>query len=202
VSGGGCPVVVSGDCLTSLGTVTGLQRAGIDPAIVWFDAHGDVQTLETTTSGYVGGITLRLLLGYRPELIGAALGLRPVAEDRVVLVDARDVDPPEAEYLRDASVRRLAVTEVLAVTEADDPRLPSGPIYLHVDVDVVDPAELGGLRYPAPAGPDLRTVTAALRGIVATGRVVGLGLACTWRPGHGAGAALRPALAGLLADLG
>src|SRR5262249_31507885 len=47
----GVPVVVSGDCTTSLGTVAGLQRAGHDPAIVWFDAHGDVQTLETTHSG-------------------------------------------------------------------------------------------------------------------------------------------------------
>jgi arginase len=74
------PVVVSGDCTTALGTVAGLQRAGIDPGIVWFDAHGDVQTLETTASGYLGGLPLRLLVGYRPELIAAALGLRAVPE--------------------------------------------------------------------------------------------------------------------------
>src|SRR2546423_7429663 len=53
------PVVYSGDCTTSLGTVAGLQRAGIDPAVVWFDGHGDVQTVETTGSGYVGGMPLR-----------------------------------------------------------------------------------------------------------------------------------------------
>src|SRR5689334_14769268 len=67
----GVPVVVSGDRTTSLGTVAGLQRAGHDPAIVWFDAHGDVQTLETTHSGYLGGLPLRILVGYRPELIAA-----------------------------------------------------------------------------------------------------------------------------------
>ena len=49
------PVVVSGDCTTALGTVAGLQRAGTAAGIVWFDAHGDVQTLETTASGYIGG---------------------------------------------------------------------------------------------------------------------------------------------------
>ena len=68
------PVVVSGDCTTSLGIVAGLQRAGLDPGIVWFDAHGDVQTPETTASGYLGGMPLRLLAGYRPELIAAAWG--------------------------------------------------------------------------------------------------------------------------------
>jgi arginase len=78
---GGRLVVVSGDCLTALGTVAGLQATGADPAIVWFDAHGDVQTLETTSSGYLGGLPLRLLAGYRPELIAGRLGLRPVPED-------------------------------------------------------------------------------------------------------------------------
>ncbi len=77
---GGCPVVMSGDCNTSAGIMAGLQRAGADPGIVWFDAHGDVQTLETTTSGYLGGLALRLLTAYRPELITARLGLRPVPE--------------------------------------------------------------------------------------------------------------------------
>jgi arginase len=81
------PVVVSGDCMTSLVTVTGLQAAGLDPAIVWLDAHGDVQTLETSTSGYLGGLPLRLPTGYRPELIGTQLGLRPVAEQQIMLVD-------------------------------------------------------------------------------------------------------------------
>ena len=81
--------------------MAGLQHAGLDPAIVWFDAHGDVQTLETTTSGYLGGLPLRLLMppGYRPGLICDRLGLRPVPEDRVVPAGARDLDPPEADYL-------------------------------------------------------------------------------------------------------
>ena len=106
---GGCPVVMSGDCNTSAGIMAGLQRAGADPAIVWFDAHGDVQTLETTTSGYLGGLALRLLTAYRPELIAARLGLRPVPEDRIVLAGARDLDPPEVTYLAGAQITRREV---------------------------------------------------------------------------------------------
>jgi arginase len=186
------PVVVSGDCTTSLGTVTGLQRAGVDPAIIWFDAHGDVQTLETTTSGYLGGLPLRLLMGYRPGLIGARLGLRAIAEDRVLLAGARDLDPPEASYLATAGVHRAAVTTLAPAA------LPDGPLYLHVDVDVIDPGELRGLRYPAPGGVSGGQLTAALRMILATGRVTAVGLACTWLPGHPVPAGLSRGLASTL----
>ena len=187
------PVVVSGDCTTSLGTVAGLQRAGLDPSIVWFDGHGDVQTPETTASGYLGGYPLRLLVGYRPELISRPLGLRAVPEDRVTLVDARDLDPPEVEYLSTAAIRRCGVPGL--TTDA----LPDGPIYLHLDVDVVDPGALPGLRYPAPDGPSLNAVADALRTVLGTGRVVAFGLACTWHPGHGAADAMRARLGAVLA---
>jgi arginase len=185
---GGRPTVVSGDCTTSLGTVCGLQRAGIDPAIVWFDAHGDVQTLETTASGYLGGIPLRILVGYRPELISTAIGLSPVAEQRVLLVDARDLDPPEQEYLARSAVRRCAVDEVSATV------LPDGPLYLHLDLDVVDPDDVPGLLFPAPGGPSLPAVAEAIGRVVATGRVAAVGVGCTWRPAHGAGARVGPYL--------
>ena len=159
---------------------------------MWFDAHGDVQTLETTTSGYLGGMPLRMLVRYRPELMARPLGLRPVAERQVALVDARDLDPPELSYLERSEIRRLRVEDV----HARD--LPDGPIYLHVDIDVVDPAELPGLRFPAPDGPGLDAVAAALHRVRKTGRVAALGLACTWHAGHGAAAVMRPHLANLI----
>lgn len=177
-----CPVVVSGDCTTSIGTVTGLQRAGIDAGIVWLDAHGDVQTLETTASGYLGGLPLRLLVGYRPELIADRLGLRPVPERQVLLVDARDLDPPELTYLEQAAIRRCEVADVGA---AD---LPEGPLYVHIDLDVIDPGALPGLRYPAPGGASAAQAAQALSMLLGTGRVAAVGLACTWYPGQGAGA--------------
>ena len=187
---GGCPVVMSGDCNTSAGIMAGLQRAGADPAIVWFDAHGDVQTLETTTSGYLGGLALRLLTAYRPELITARLGLRPVPEDRIVLAGARDLDPPEVAYLSGAQIRRRDVTDL-----GD---LPQGPLYVHVDLDVIDAAGLPGLRYPVPGGPSARQLADALRTLLGTGRVAALGVACTWYAGHGAAQQVSPHLAGIL----
>jgi arginase len=195
-TGSGLPIVLSGDCTTSLGTVAGLQHAGIEPGIVWFDAHGDVQTPETTASGYLGGMPLRLLTGYRPELIAGRLGLAPVPEWRITLAGARDLDPPEVAYLAGAGIHR---SEVVSLAAAD---LPAGPLYVHVDMDVIDSAQVPGLRYPAPRGPSPAQLAGALHMIIATGRVAALGLACTWYPGHCAAERVRPAVEAALASLG
>jgi arginase len=193
VEAGAVPIVMSGDCVTALGTVAGLQQAGVAPAIIWFDAHGDVQTLETTHTGYLGGLPLRILVGYRPELIADQLELRPVPEARTVLVDARDLDPPEAEYLATAEIRHVPVSQVSTM------ELPGGPLYLHLDLDVVDPAELPGLLFPADGGPDLDTVFGAVRQLWQTGRVVAVGVACTWLPGNGNADRVRSRLQAALA---
>ena len=192
VASGVRPVVLSGDCNTSAGVMAGLQRAGVDPAIVWFDAHGDVQTLETTTSGYLGGLALRLLTAYRPELIAARLGLRPVPEDRIVLAGARDLDPPEVTYLARAQITRREVAGLSAAG------LPDGPLYVHVDLDVIDAARLPGLRYPAPGGPDAAQLADALRVLLATGQVAALGISCSWYPGHAAARHVATELAAAL----
>ncbi|WP_028922030.1 arginase family protein [Pseudonocardia acaciae] len=182
------PMVVSGDCTTSMGVVAGLQRAGVEPSIVWFDAHGDVQTPETSTSGYLGGMPLRQIVGGADRTVAEHIGLRPVPESDVVLVDARDLDPPEVEYLSGAAVRHVPI---------DALPIPDGPTYLHIDVDVVDERDLPGLLFPVAAGPRLPEVAAAVRSVLAAGNVVAIGLACTWKPGAGA----EKLIAGLAAEL-
>jgi arginase len=64
---GEAPIIACGDCCTALGIVAGLQAAAGAVGIVWFDAHGDLQTPETTTSGFLGGMPLRLLAGTGPS---------------------------------------------------------------------------------------------------------------------------------------
>lgn len=180
--------VASGDCTTSLGVLAGLQRAGVDPAIVWFDAHGDFNTTETTESGYVGGMPLAMAVGRDDLQIAEGLGLAAVDERRVVLLDARDLDAREADLLAHSDLR---VIREMRLRAAD---LPAGPIYLHLDLDVVDPAALPGLRYPAPGGPGVAAVRAAVHEVLSTGRVVAVGLACTWHPEADMGAVTDLAL--------
>jgi arginase len=174
-AGGDTTTVVSGDCLVALATLAGVQRAGLDPGLAWFDAHGDVHTLETSASGYLGGLSLRLALGAHADLFGR-LGLRALREDRVVLVDARDLDPPEAAYLAGSSVRCSSVAD-LGVSD-----LPDGPLVLHLDIDVIDPVDLPGLLFPAPGGPSSSAVLAAVRRVLDTGRVAAFDIALPWHP--------------------
>lgn len=176
VRSGACPTVVSGDCLTALGALAGIQRAGVDPAVVWLDAHGDLHTLASSTSGYLGGTALRMALGADTDKLTGPLGARPVAEDRAVLVDARDLDPPEADFLAASRVRHLHVGDVTAGLH------PDTPLLVHLDLDVIDPRELPGLRFPAPDGPDSDDVITAVRTLTDTGRVAALDIACPWHP--------------------
>jgi arginase len=115
-------------------------------------------------------------MGAHRELLADPLGAQPVAEDQAVLVDARDLDPPEARYLATSSVRRSAVADLDVAT------LPEGPLILHIDVDVTDPGDLPGLLVPALGGPRSAQVVAAAHRVLATGRVAVLDIACPWHP--------------------
>ena len=89
------PVSIAGDCCTTIGVLAGLQRAGLDPVLIWFDAHGDFNTWQTTPSGFLGGMPLAMLVGRGEQTMPMAVDLKPLAEDRVILTDARDLDPAE-----------------------------------------------------------------------------------------------------------
>lgn len=168
--------VLAGDCLSAVAVLAGMQRKGLDPAVVWFDAHGDFHTEETTISGYRGGLPLAKVVGLGDPTFTRALGMSPIAQDRAVLVDARDLDPPEVTALAASDVRHVAVEDL-----APDV-LPDGPLLLHVDLDVLDPENLRGLRFPAPGGPTLDAVATGVRTVATSGRVSGLSIAATWRP--------------------
>jgi arginase len=89
------PIGIAGDCCTAIGMLAGLQLAGLDPFLIWLDAHGDFNTWQTTPSGFLGGMPLAMLVGKGEQTMLEALKIRPLSEDRVVLSDARDLDPGE-----------------------------------------------------------------------------------------------------------
>jgi arginase len=182
------PTVVTADCTVALGVVAGLQRLGVEPSIMWFDAHGDLHTAESSASGYPGGMVLRALLGDGDPAIVEATGLTPVPAERVTLVDARDLDAPEAEYLAGSPIKHVPVEVATA---------PEGPVYLHIDLDVIDAGSLPGLRFPVSPGPTPDQIRNAVLRILETGRVVAMTIACTWHPKEGA----APIASGLIAEL-
>ena len=131
VLNGKLPVSIAGDCCTTLGMLTGLQRAGRDPALIWFDAHGDFNTWETTPSGFLGGMPLAMMVGREEQTMPKAQALSPLAENRVILTDARDLDPGEKQLIEESDVIHLPDVKNLL-----NAMLPNGPLYIHIDMDI------------------------------------------------------------------
>jgi len=152
---GSLPVVLAGNCISAVGTLAALPHPGT--GVVWLDAHADLNTPETTSSGMVDGTALSAVLGRCwTGLTSKIDGFAPVPEEHVLLAGARDLDPPERYYLErsrvlvagPASVRsRGAVAERL---DALASRVEG--VYLHVDLDVHDPAEGRANAFAAPGG--------------------------------------------------
>ena len=128
VVAGSSPLVLAGNCSTCLGTVTGLAQ---EVGVIWFDAHGDLHTPDTSPTGFFDGFALRLLIGEGWDELRR--DFKSVPRGRVVLVGARDFDPAEP---LDA-VRRAGSAD-LETALAD---LDVEAVYVHVDLDVLDPSE-------------------------------------------------------------
>ena len=170
------PVVLTGDCVASLAVIAGVQCRGVRAGLVWFDAHGDFHTEATTTSGYLGGLPLAKAVGRGDLTLPTALGMTPLPEQSVMLVDGRDLDPPEVTALASSKVLRANVAEL------NTSPLPTGPLIVHVDLDVIDQAALAGLRFPAPTGPSLGAVADGIAAVVRRREIAVLDIAATWRP--------------------
>lgn len=153
VAEGAFPLVLSGDCKSCVGTLGGL--GGRDLGLVWLDGHADFHTPETTTSGFTDCMGLSTSVGQCWRRMAARVpGFEPVPEANAVLVGAREVEPGERERLLTSEV---GVVEPGAPLEELDAALVGlservRGVYLHLDLDVLDPGRVGRANEFAPAG--------------------------------------------------
>jgi len=136
------PLTLAGNCISSVGIVAGLGEG--TTGVLWFDAHGDFNTPETTAGGFLDGMALATLVGRCWTSLAAGVpGFAPVAEENVVLVGARDLDPAEAELLAASGVVHLRTAEAPERLDAELERLGQrvDRLYVHVDLDVLDESE-------------------------------------------------------------
>ncbi len=177
------PLVLSGNCNASVGTISGAGPEGL--GIVWFDAHADFNTPETTTTGFTDGMGLAVAVGHCWRKMAEGVpGFSPVAEESVVLAGARDVQPEEDERLAASGVTvagadrtgREGFQGFAAALDDLTPRV--GRVYVHLDLDVLDPARVGKANgFATEGGLDVEELLTALGMVRERFDVVAAGIA-------------------------
>ena len=152
------PLVLGGDCCSHVGAVEGLSAGHDQIGVVWFDAHGDLNTPETSPSGNTWGMPLRMLIDS-----GA------VAAQNVALVGARNLDPPEEEFIAASGVHEGGAEAIAQAMEGLD------CVYVALDCDVFEPAEISSFM-PEPGGLSVGAVEGMLKDVAAKHTVLGAGI--------------------------
>ena len=162
------PIILAGNCNSCVGATAGLDidRLGV----IWFDAHGDFNTPETTTTGFLDGMGLAMASGRCwKALLGTIPGFGPVGDDCIIHVGSRDLDPQERNMLVGANI------PLIVADPTDEAALLTGlnhaiaalkarvdRIYLHIDMDVLDTGQGQPNHLAVPGGLHPRVVEAAI----------------------------------------
>src|SRR5579859_6368418 len=145
------PILLSGNCNTAVGAVAGCGCE--NTAVIWFDAHGEATTPETTNSGFLDGMGISILTGQCWRRLAASIpGFEPVPGERILLVGSRDLETAEESMLIELGIGRASGLEGLSAQLA---RLLSGidGVYVHVDLDVLDRSGKGADPPPRRTSP-------------------------------------------------
>ncbi len=178
VGGSGFPIVLTGNCLMQVGVV-----GGITPKItgvVWFDAHGDLNTPETTASGFLDGMALSVVVGWCLEsLAGRVDGFTPIGVERIALVGARALDEPEREAIGRESMLHIPPSQMKHadwVQRVLATMAPCDAVSVHLDLDVLDPNVCPVNALQAPCGMSIEQAMQMVDALAAQGRIAALTL--------------------------
>lgn len=176
------PLTLGGDHALGLGTVAGTAQhySPEELSLVWVDAHTDINTEKSSTSGNIHGMPIAALLGLcGPELTAVCGGAAALRPENVHIIFARDIDPAEEEIIAGQGVHLYRMSEITekglpAVTERLLGSITTPYCHVSWDVDSLDAAFMPATGLPIPGGPDPAAVTDLLMALAATGKMVAL----------------------------
>lgn len=179
---GSLPIVLGGDHSIAMGTLAGIRKAGRRAGVIYIDAHGDINTPETTPSGNVHGMPLAVAVGlatepFAKELRGSVDGAS------CVLLALRDVDHDESRNITRAGVTAITMADIdrlgmsAAMERAIAVASKGDGIHLSLDVDAIDPDEAPGVGTPVRGGLTYREAQLAMEMLAASGKLRSLEVA-------------------------
>ena len=161
------PVLLAAECSVALTTLPAALRHRPEARVLWLDAHGDSNTPDTTESGYLGGMSLSAACGAWEH--GLA---EPIPAERVILAGVRDLDAEER-VLLERSATTVIGASVVETLVAVKNALDGAPVYVHLDVDVLDPEELPA-QFPVPGGLSADKLYDLMEAVAEDSELVGL----------------------------
>ena len=182
-------VGLEANCNDLLGMLAGLKYDSDGNArrvgLVFIDAHGDFNVPETTLSGMLGGMPVAVAAGHALHNVRQTAGLsEPLPMSHIVWGGVRDLDPLEADRFREYEVQQFSVNDVRQLSgnlrkQIDDLADRVDVVYVHIDMDVLDPAEVPGHGLTVPDGPSSVDLAAAMTVMFENPKTVALGIAST-----------------------
>jgi len=178
------------NCSSLMGILGGLQHSGptrkpLKVGLVFIDAHGDFNTPETTLSGMLGGMPVAISAGLGLRNLRLKSGLEPALPPRYIVMGAvRDTDPLEQELIDRSEIQMISVEDIRHRTENIREQMErlsklTDIIYIHIDMDVLDPKEVSGHPLTVPNGPTSKELAAALKMMFHYDKAAALGIAST-----------------------
>lgn len=158
------PLVLGGDHSIAIGSLAGVSKHYENLGVIWYDAHGDINTVETSPSGNIHGMSLAVSLGYGHSKLTEILHKEPkIKPENVVLIGVRDLDPGEKELLRKLNIKvytmheidRIGMTQVMNET-IDYLKSRTDGVHLSFDLDGINPSEAPGVGTPVIGGVTYR----------------------------------------------
>lgn len=178
------------NCSSLMGILGGLQHSGptrkpLKVGLVFIDAHGDFNTPETTLSGMLGGMPVAVSAGLGLRNLRLKSGLEPALPPRYIVMGAvRDTDPLEQELIDRSEIQMISVEDIRHLSENIHKQMErlsklTDIIYIHIDMDVLDPKEVSGHPLTVPNGPTSQELAAALKMMFRYDKAAALGIAST-----------------------
>lgn len=166
-------VLLGGGCAASIATVSYLKRRYRQLSVIWIDAHGDLNTPESSASGYIHGMALGVITSNAAHrFFFADEGALPY--DRVALVGQKTLDPAEATAIKRHSIRRFTAADLGPLGTFCAAQ--SGPAYVHLDLDAIHPAVYTNPKCDIRAGIDFDRLALLLKTIADNAPVVGFSI--------------------------
>lgn len=179
ISEGAFPLILGGDHSIAIGSLAGAARDRENLGVIWYDAHGDLNTAETSPSGNIHGMPLSASLGLGHESLTNVGGYSPkVKPENIVIIGARSLDEGERKLIKERGIRVYTMHEIdrMGMTKVMDEAVKhvskgTDGVHLSLDLDALDPIDAPGVGTPVMGGPTYRETHLAME-ILAESKII------------------------------